>query len=285
MSDFSYTNYHTIYECYGSVGHDMGSDSCFHTVTKDEASFNMDNHYVVRFYKSIEYLRNNSNNNFCPFTGEEIKRYLHILTTYFPFDYSLESVRMTPNGCENTDDYDDDESTYDVYELKLHISGFYMKHKFILKMIRVLYEYPFNMAMVDTMRLMKQEKFRTYGYFNIYMMIGYIFAACAHISVCDDQFVCSIYNGIPKFIKKKELISRLSNTGQVCYDEDDDDDDCGFPKMNSIVDYTGGNGDIKEWLENRFVNSREVTDYSYWTDPEMAEERDALYERLIEYFV
>lgn len=276
MSEFSYTNYHTIYECNGTVNHEMSSDSCFHTVTKDDYESEMDNHYTIRFYKSLDYIRDNSNNNFCPFSEREIRQYLHILRTYFSFYYNLKSISMSADECENTDDYNDG-TYYDIYELKVHIDGFYMKHKFLLKMIRVLYEYPFNMAMSDTMLLMKQEKFRTYGYFNIYMMIGFIFAKTQGINVCDDQFVCSVSRGIPQFIKKNSLINKIKS--QTIADGED------TPYMNDVIEYKHGDNDIVKWLENRFLNSNDVYNYSYWTNPEMINERCCLYEELIKYFV
>ena len=112
MSEFGYTNYHTIYKSVGDVDHAMREDSCFHTITKDSGLKMMNNVITVRFYATIDYIRDNGNNNYCPFSEDEIRQYLHIIQTYRPFEFKLDTRFGTANYIEDNDEYDDDGVEY-----------------------------------------------------------------------------------------------------------------------------------------------------------------------------
>ena len=247
MSEFGYTNYHTIYKSVGDVDHAMSEDSCFHTITKDSGLKMMNNVITVRFYATIDYIRDNQNNNYCPFSEDEIRQYLHIIQTYRPFEFKLDFGFGTANNIEDSDDYDDDDVEYKYYELELKINDSVLWNKFILKMVRPLYEYPFNFALRDTFKMMAIPKFREYGLFNIYMMVGYIFKTTSYISVCDDQFVCSCYKNIPQFMKKADLIKRIESMSQAHLAGE-----TRTPEFNNVVSYSASDcGDFGDWLDNR----------------------------------
>lgn len=281
MSEFGYTNYHTIYESVGDVEHEMGEDSCFHTITKDSGLKMMNNVITVRFYATIDYIRDNQNNNYCPFSEDEIRQYLHIIQTYRPFEFKLDTCFGTANDIEASDDYDDDDVEYKYYELELKINDSVLWNKFILKMVRPLYEYPFNFALRDTFKMMTIPKFREYGLFNIYMMVGYIFKTTSYISVCDDQFICSCYRNIPQFMKKADLIKRIESMSQAHLAGE-----TRTPEFNHVVSYSeSDSGDFSDWLDNRYFNTTDVREVKYWFDEEMFEERVEIYSELIERFV
>lgn len=281
MSEFGYTNYHTIYESVGDVEHEMSEDSCFHTITKDSGLKMMDNVITVRFYSSIDYIRDNQNNNYCPFSAKEIRQYLHIIQTYRPFEFKLHRDTGTANEVEDSDDYDDDVE-YPYFELELKINDSVLWNKFILKMVRPLYEYPFNFALRDTFKLMTIPEFREYGLFNIYMMVGYIFKTASYISVCDDQFVCSCYQNVPQFMKKADLIARIESMSKAHLDGE-----TRTPDFNNVVPYSedGSGDDFSDWLDNRYFNTTNVREVDYWFDEEMFEERMGIYSELIKRFV
>lgn len=286
MAEFNYLNYYSIYSCTGDVDHEMENDSCFHTVTKDDCKPFMDNKYIIRFYHDINYIRDNNNNNFCPFNIHELMAILGIIKSYRNFDFHVTDAYDTMRYIENIeDDGFDDNDGYDIqykyYELEVHIKDSLIWHKFILKMIRSLYEYPFNMTMRDTLKLMDIEKFQQYGLFNIYMMIGYTLSMSDSIALCDDQFVCSKYNGIPKFIQRPALIKRMNYLQEKANDEN-----YGKAVFNEIVTYSGNPSQIKDYFENRFTNTSDVKDYQkYWCDPEMFEERLDIYNEVLNYFI
>lgn len=282
MSEFSYTNYHTIYESVGDVEHEMGEDSCFHTITKDAGLKMMNNTITIRFYSTLDYIRDNENNNYCPFSEDEIRQYLHIIQTYRHFEFTLSKDESNANDVENSDDYDDDGVTYPYFELEVKINDSLLWNKFILKMIRPLYEYPFNFALRDTFKLMRIPKFREYGLFNIYMMVGYLYKFANYISVCDDQFICSCYRNLPIFIKKADLINRIETTSQKHLR-----DEISTPDFNNVVSYSDSdNGDdICDWLENRYFNTMDVREAEYWFNDEMFEERMEIYSELIKRFI
>lgn len=286
MAEFNYLNYYTIYSCVGDVDHEMDNDSCFHTVTKDDCKPFMDNHYTIRFYHDINYIRDNCNNNFCSFNIHELMAILGMISSYRKFEFHVTDAYDTMKYIENiedNDDYDDDnnyDTQYKYYELDVHIKDSLIWHKFILKMIRSLYEYPFNMAMVDVLRLMNIEKFQQYGLFNIYMMVGFTLAQSSSISMCDDQFVCSRYNGIPKFMQRPALIKRINDIQKQANENNTK------AIFNDIVEYNGNPNEIKDYFENRFVDTSDVKDYKkYWCDPEMFEERLDIYNEVLKYFI
>lgn len=148
-------------------------------------------------------------------------------------------------------------------------------------MVRPLYEYPFNFALRDTFKMMAIPKFREYGLFNIYMMVGYIFKTTSYISVCDDQFVCSCYRNIPQFMKKADLIKRIESMSQAHLAGE-----TRTPEFNNVVSYSASDcGDFGDWLDNRYFNTTEVREAKYWFDEEMFDERVEIYSELIERFV
>lgn len=281
MSEFGYTNYHTIYESVGDVEHDMGQDSCFHTITKDSGLKMMNNTITIRFYSTLDYIRDNENNNYCPFSEEEIRQYLHIIQTYRHFEFTLSKGWDTADNVENTDDYEDG-TTYPYFELEVKINDSLLWNKFILKMIRPLYEYPFNFALRDTFKLMRIPEFREYGLFNIYMMVGFLYKFSNFISVCDDQFICSCYRGIPYFMKKADLINKIETTSQQHLKGE-----ISTPDFNSVVQYGDESSinDIPDWLENRYFNTKDVREAEYWFKEDMFEERMEIYSELIKRFV
>lgn len=129
--------------------------------------------------------------------------------------------------------------------------------------------------------MMTIPKFREYGLFNIYMMVGYIFKTTRYISVCDDQFVCSCYRNTPQFMKKVDLIKRIESMSQAHLAGE-----TRTPEFNDVVSYSeSDSGDFSDWLDNRYFNTTEVREVEYWFDEEMFEERVEIYSELIERFV
>lgn len=285
MAEFSYLNYYTIYSCIGDVAHEMDNDSCFHTVTKDDCKPFMNNHYTIRCYHDVNYINDNNNNNFCPFNIHKLMSILCMISSYRKFEFHVTDAYDTMKHIENIEDEDDDDDNnyntqYNYYELDIHIKDSLIWHKFILKMIRSLYEYPFNMAMRDVLKLMNIEKFQQYGLFNVYLMVGFTLAQSETIAMCDDQFICSRYNGIPKFMSRPELIKRINYLQQKANEED------GRAIFNEVVTYHGNVQEIKDYFENRFVNTTNVKEYQkYWCDPDMFEERLDIYNEVLKFYI
>lgn len=238
MADFKGLGYCTIYESTGTVHHDMGRDCCFHTVTCDDVEEEMDNKYNILINIGSNYMKETSYNNACFLSLEDINKYLKILQSYFPFTYSIQRGTYTESSKEDFDleVYDNEVEGLDYYSLDMHISGNMMVHKFLLKMIRGLYEYPFNMSLMDVLKLRKLPRFKRFNTANLYLLVGYL-----NMIVCggnDDQFICYSYRGFPNFFTIEQWKDSLLRAGN------DSTRSVRERYINNIYDYRRLNEDL-----------------------------------------
>ena len=232
---FQYNDLCTIYSSNGDVDTKFDFDCCFHVVTKDRPEANMKNKYTIRLVKDPEFSNNYNKNNYCPYSLEQIEKYLKFLNTIYPFKYSVDDYHgniLNLSEDEASDlleeDYDGDESILcelDCYDITLEIDGALIYHKLILKLIRPLYEFPFNLILHDVFKIQKEvPELSKLGFFNLYNYIGIVFHN-SKFEALGDQFISSFSDrDVPKFISVGKLKDKLKDLSNA---DIDDQDICG----------------------------------------------------------
>lgn len=285
MNEFRSLNYCTVYQSEGDVTHSFREDCCFHTVTVDDGSTHMNNTYTIVFFKEFRFSSQTGNNNTCILEEKQIRNYLRIIQNYYPFAYTLKTIDFDKNYNYEAyvslfNDDDNEINSFPAYELKVTLSGHMMAHKLVLKMIRALYEYPFNMYLYDILKLRQLPKFKKYNTFNLYLLVGclnYLGGCYAN----DDQFISSFGGSIPNFFTRKGLLSKLDSVGNNEYIEYSD------KKINDIYNYVYLSQEKRYEIRQDFellYNNYKCFDYEYWLSPELFAKRVKLYSKYIKLF-
>ena len=217
MPRFTWLNLCTIYSCktiHGRTLHRMDRDVCFHTVIKDRPYGYMENQYKIIIFKGPKYLARTNNNNYCPLTIKEVRNYLSALKKYFKFSYSVSEKEVLIRQCGYLRLPVNAYQGYKYYELNLTIKGSMLVHKFILKMVRALYEFPYNMEMKDVLQIVKLPMFKKYGIVNLYRIVGTL---CEQLGAggSNDQFLGDLKRS--KLITRKELQDKVRSIGNTYY--------------------------------------------------------------------
>ena len=144
MQEFKYLGYHTEFSCSGDINYNMQVCACFARafgrLNRDDTSV----HYVIKVYKG-DTMRGKGS-NMCFFGERQIKNHLNQLKGLFPIKFKVR-------------DSGDEKKPHFIVELYLkNLPGTY--HKYALTWTRYLYEYPYNMILMDAYRLKEDPVFR-----------------------------------------------------------------------------------------------------------------------------
>lgn len=123
--------------------------------------------------------------NSCLFNKEEIRGYLNKIKQIYPFIFSVEGSLK-----ENS------------YTIKLTISGTSTQHLFVLSCVRYLYEYPYNLILMDVLKYIKNK---CYG--NIENQNEHLFILLFAAFITCDKYIgyghCT--NGYPQYMFYKSI--------------------------------------------------------------------------------
>lgn len=270
MPRFTWLSLCTIYSCknlQGCILHRMERDVCFHTVIKDHPYGYMENQYKIIIFKGPKYLERTDSNNYCPLTIKEVRNYLSALKKYFKFSYSVSEKKVLRGQCDylrlSVDEYRD----YKYYELNLTIKGSMLVHKFILKMVRALYEFPYNMEMKDVLRIVKLPMFKKYGIVNLYRIVGVLLyrlgAGGSH-----DQFIGNLV--ISNLPTRKELQNKIQSIGDRYY------------QINDIFTYRQSTRSYEQFIQESLRLYLKFTAEEYWDN--QFSTRLELYKKVIKFY-
>ena len=151
---FAFLNFHTEYSSTGTLEKDMCREYCFSDVFWGKNR--QGNTYIIKYYLGEAGLDDGQKNNACFLTKEELYDYISLAKKIHDFEFSI------------TEDKDN-KNVLDI-ELTLHAKR--IVHRYILTWIRYAYEYPFNMYLMDAMRLQKLDDFKDLDLFNLITLIG-----------------------------------------------------------------------------------------------------------------
>jgi hypothetical protein len=158
--NFLFTNFCTVYSSKGTINKRLSKEACFGEIFHygvDASNPSIDNSYIIRIYPLGSKLYENKQNNACLVKRQDIINHLRVLKRLFKFHYELKSV------------VEDGES---FYKLKIQLNAPLIYHKYLLCWVRYLYEYPFNVFMLDAHRLKKLPIFKGTSLVNLFNLIG-----------------------------------------------------------------------------------------------------------------
>lgn len=151
---FLMLNFCTIYESKGNTTKEMCEEACFGTVFHSERNgIEQNNTYTIKIHKFGDFVREKRQNNGCLINRADIVRHLRVLKSIVRFKYSLKEHK-------------------DLFVLTVNINGDLMYHKYALTWIRYIYEYPFNVFLLDAHRLKKLPEFRFDSIINLFNLVG-----------------------------------------------------------------------------------------------------------------
>lgn len=190
---FEYLNYSTIYQASGDLvfeNKDLEGQACFSYIFRNVRN-NKKQHIIYSIYISTDpsYIQDNSENNLCILTEEQIRFHMSYLRFISSFKYKI------------TKKFIDD---YSGFRIDLDLNAIGNVHKMFLTWIRYLYEYPYNLVLYDSFKLREEKRFiEKSNYLNIVNFVTVFYS---------NDWIHQIpksYHKIPKFITRKSFKDRL----------------------------------------------------------------------------
>mgnify|MGYP004635566395 CR=1 FL=1 len=190
---FEYLNYSTIYQASGDLvfeNKDLEGQACFSYIFRNVRN-NKKQHIIYSIYISTDpsYIQDNSENNLCILTEEQIRFHMSYLRFISSFKYKI------------TKKFIDD---YSGFRIDLDLNAIGNVHKMFLTWIRYLYEYPYNLVLYDSFKLREEKRFiEKSNYLNIVNFVTVFY------SIDWIHQIPKSYYKIPKFITRKSFKDRL----------------------------------------------------------------------------
>ncbi len=236
MNDFRYLNYHTEYSVHGTANKQMDSEACFYYVFNGKEYQN--NYYKIIIYRGLNMIKKTYDNG-CFLEKSELHHHISILKHIFDFTFNIEECVN-----KNLDPY---------YELSLHISGANLIHRFILTWIRYVYEFPYNLYILDVNNMKTIDTFKYVNPINLFNIV-----ASSYSEGNTGHMLVSPYRAA-KLMKYNSLKNRICEL--IANNEDSLNDvfetiDCPKVKRRDITTLQDWKLFFKERLEiyNKFYN-------------------------------
>lgn len=190
MNEFNYLNYCTEYSVSGSFKKPMQEEACFRSIF-NKATNDGDYTYTIRLYTSYKKL-GEKNNNYCFFNKSQVKNHINQLKDLGDF----KSVVIDKK---------------DHIEVIIKISQqCNLFHRYLVSWIRYLYEFPYNVLLLDAYRLKQEKKFRFTSISNLMNIC--VSAYPVHYR---DLHGITQYKALHKPLSKKNLKKRIEDTGRL----------------------------------------------------------------------
>lgn len=148
MEDFRYLQYCTLYSCSGDLYNSKETaNACFSKIFwRNIENKKVSEKYDIVIYKGLQFSSRKSKSNACILSRREIRKHLDCAKRIFDFEYSFSNEKR--DGLP-------------VYVLHVNVkNSYFVFHKFLLAWIRYLYEYPYNVLLLDVLRLKRRPEFR-----------------------------------------------------------------------------------------------------------------------------
>lgn len=156
-AEFQYLNYHTEYSCSGHFKMNKQSGVCFRDAFNKIENIREEftETYEVYIYKGADQLKK-SRSNACFMTEREIENHLKQLKSIM--DLKKVSVKT-------------DKENNKLMIATVTLTGKAIYHKYMLTWLRYVYEYPYNMVLMDARKL-RQKVFITESVSNLQNLIA-----------------------------------------------------------------------------------------------------------------
>lgn len=201
MNDFECLSYHTEYSCLGDIEEELNSSSCFSDVFASLDDWSCDEtvsvNYEIILFRGTILSKEYNESNACIFNKQQIKNHLKQAQEIFPFEFRIEE--------DDNWEHDSYSAKFPVYKVFLFVEDACPSfHKYILTWTRYLYEYPYNVLLLDAYRLKKDTRFTFTSIADIFNLV--LGCYCEDLSsvhqIPRDKAICTP-------IKKKDIYNKL----------------------------------------------------------------------------
>lgn len=158
--NYSFLNYCTTYKVQGKDNFEKERDICFSTLFSSHNNNDfIKNSYSVLLEKRLRGVRS----NFVLLNRKQIKNWLSYMKTFSNFTYKIHENK-------------------DRYRIELFINNYFIAHKFLLTMLRYLYEYPSNLCIRElyNMDISKKRSVEKLDLFNIIVATSSLMEYACH---------------------------------------------------------------------------------------------------------
>ena len=189
MNEFRYTDYWTEYGCKGDINKKMRGEYCFGKIFHGHGDLKIS--YKIRVYR--EFL--DKHDNCCFLSRKQVANLLKQAQGIYPFRYHVSNA--IHNG-------------HDIYNIHLEIDGPVQFHKYILAWTRYVYEYPYNVFLLDAYKLKEEKQFR-------FTSISNLFNLC--LACFPDYEIRNVHKipdfGLNKFMTKAQINKELQTVDRI----------------------------------------------------------------------
>ena len=165
MKEFTILNYDTSYK-YASYSEARDIPANEFKVCKHNTCFSSLFHncsgkkkVIIKIFSGTNYVKNTHSNNACLFSKSEIEEHISVAKELFDFEYTVSRKKRLEHGRTG-------------YEVSIDVpdeSGLHVKY--LVTWIRYLYEYPYNVSLLDVYQLKKLPKFKDMTVENLLLVV------------------------------------------------------------------------------------------------------------------
>lgn len=234
-------NLHTEYSCTGDFELKMSSNVCFRrvfSVLEQDMKKKFSIGYVIKIYSGLSASGENRWNNACLLNKKELRNHINQLKGIIPF-----RAKILTKKWEHGD-------LYEVHVQLDNVEGIY--HRFLLTWIRYVYEFPYNVYVIEAQRLRKEKQFMFESMANLFNLVG----SCVNLGGGHS----AAYGNTVGFLQRKELSAKLKKTKY----------------LNDIYKHSHEGKTIKTRVEH---NGKTLTwyDLDFWKNEELFQKRLPVY--------
>lgn len=249
--DFKYSNLCTIYSCSGACSLERRERPCYHSAVENLRSNSSNNfiNYSIIVLDGESYAISANVKNACYLNKQQIKTHLKQINKYLN-----KPVKFTVT---NTD-----YKGFSAFKIDISITGSKRDHLFALTWIRHLYEYPFNLILLDAHRLRRDPKYTFTSYLNLCCLIK---GAMKHSGLPYRTDQCFIPDPYVNFHTRQQIEYSLFTS----------------PGLNLVELYEKGNWNSEK--RKALVDLpmfRSITETNFWLSEEKFEKRKEAYDIL-----
>lgn len=234
----------------GAVIVRQGSYACFSKAFKwlsDQRDILISSKYTIHIWKGHETGKERGWSNACLLSKKELRHHLDQLKGIVPFTYSIKETK-----------------DHSKFELIVEVNnGSKLQHKYLLSWIRYVYEYPYNVMLLEARKLRWEKEFRFESGFNLFNIVSQCFNKW--------QGGHSIaYGNKVKLLRKRELGEKLS--------------DLHTSRLNNIFECSTDRGMAMVPTDSKEFEVISIQDIEYWVNDKIfAEERLPVYKKRLRY--
>jgi len=191
-------------------------------------------HIIVEIHSGTKYLMDKHCDNACLFTKAEMENHIKEAKKVIDFDFTISRKKRLPDG-------------YWGYEVYLDINSNKIAEKYLVTWVRYLYEFPFNVSLLDVYRMKDLSEFNDMTIENLLLIV-------LNSHIVGDGWVRGIHS-VPKprhgkFYTTEELKKKINSLDDSKYLNDI------YPQSFKCIDLSEGSNSLARWLDEEKFKKR-----------------------------